>query len=353
MKVSDRDDVKARFYALSEEERSALFSELSNEMADNKVLKCNIDVITCPHCQSDKIIKHSIYKDTQRYKCKACNRTFIPSVGTLLYHIKKPAKFAQYASIVQKEGFSTIAKMAQRVGISIPTAFEWRHKLLLSLPKQTEAFKTETQIDDLWFLYSQKGRKGLKFPRKRGGSKRKGDNSFQVKVIAASDKQQVAMKVAKIGRISSKDIADAMGSKFQKGIKLVSDAHKSYQAFAKEYKLPHVKFISKSHAADTGENVQYINNLSGRLGDWINRSMRGVSTKYLQLYASYFAYKEKNPIQVKDFLSNTNVWANFMNIEKTYKQFIAAKSERTYRCPTQRTRKAQNWCDSVASYPSF
>jgi len=351
--LSDKEDIKARFYALSEKDRSALLLELSNEANNSEAFKLDIDVSVCPHCQSDKVIKHSKYKNTQRYRCKSCTRTFIPHIGTLLYMVKKPAKFTEYACIVEKEGFSTIANMAQRVGVSIPTAFEWRHKLLLSLPKQTDAFKSETQIDDLWFLYSQKGRKGLDFSRKRGGSKRKGDNAYQVKVIAASDKQQVAMKVAKIGRISSKDIADAMGSKFQKGTKLISDAHKSYQAFAKEYKLSHVKFISKSHVAETGENVQYINNLSGRLGNWVNHTMRGVSTKYLQLYASYFAYKQKKTIQIKDCLTNTSVWSTYMNIEKTYEQFIASKSERTYRCPTKRMRKTQNWCDSVVTYASF
>lgn len=65
-------------------------------------------------------------------------------------------------------------------------------------------------MDDLWFLYSQKGRKGLDYARERGGSKRKGDNDFQVKVLAASDKKQLELKVAKIGRISEKDIIQAV-----------------------------------------------------------------------------------------------------------------------------------------------
>ena len=69
-----------------------------------------------------------------------------------------------------------------------------------------DKFTAETQIDDLWFLYSQKGRKGLSYDRKRSGSKRQGDNNIQVKIIAASDKKQVEMKVAKIGRISANDI---------------------------------------------------------------------------------------------------------------------------------------------------
>lgn len=183
----------------------------------------------------------------------------------------------------------------------------------------------------------------MDYARKRGGSKRRGDNNFQVKIIAASDKKQVEMKVAKIGRISAKDIIHAVGDKFKKNAKIITDAHRSYQAFAKEAKLGHIKFDSKKHKAATGENVQYINNLSGRLGNWLNRESKGVSTKYLQLYASYFAYKENNTVTINKQTNDTKIWDLFTNIEKMYANFIETKSFRTYRCPTKRTRKAQNW----------
>ena len=306
----------------------------------------------CPHCKSNKIIKHSKYKDTQRYKCKSCKRTFSPKTGTLIHHIKKTDKFSKYAEIVENEGLLTIAKMASRVGISIPTSFAWRHKILLSLPKKKEKFTKEIQMDDLWFLYSQKGRKGLKYARKRGGSKRNGDNNFQVKVIAASDKQDTEMNVAKIGRISKVDIVQAIGQKFKKGAKLTTDAHKSYIAFAKEAKLEHINFISKKHKAETGENVQYINNLAERLKTWLNRILRGVSTKYLQLYTSYFAYTLKNNIEISKHTSDTKVWDIFTNIERIYEKFINTKSVRTYRCPTKKSWKSQNWNgDIVNLYP--
>lgn len=342
------EQIQTLFMQLSKKEQKILLEELPKTLHE-------IDIPDytgcCVHCQSKKVIKHSKYKSTQRYKCKACNRTFIPTTGTLTHHIKKPIKFAQYASIIEKEGLLTIKEMADRVKISIPTSFEWRHKILMSLPKKKDKFSDETQMDDLWFLYSQKGRKGLKYARKRGGSKRQGDNSFQVKILAASDKNQVEMKVAKIGRISKNDIIQAIGNKFKRNTKLATDAHPSYQAFAKEMKLEHIKFNSKKHKAQTGENVQYINNLSGRLHTWLNRILRGVSTKYLQLYATYFAYKQTNKFEINKLIYNTKIWDCFTNIEKMYEQFIVNKSVRTYRCPTSRTRKAQNWnSDTVMLY---
>ena len=208
-------------------------------------------------------------------------------------------------------------------------------------------------MDDLWFLYSQKGRKGLKYSRKRGGGSRKGDNGFQAKIIAASDNVQVEMKLAKIGRISKNDIICAVGDKFTKNTKLVTDAHSSYSSFAKEAGLKHVSFTAKNHKAVTGENVQYINNMAERLKTFVNRGMRGVSTKYLQLYVSYFAYKEKNTINIEDHIKNKKVWDIYTNMEIMYAKFIESKSVRTYRCPTKKKWKAQNWNGSIIDLYSF
>ena len=345
--------IKTLFSQLPHEDQLSLLNDLSSMSTSVSRIQVEDKASSCPHCNSDKIIKHSKYKNVHRYKCKSCDRTFSPTTGTLIHHIKKADKFGQYVSIIEKEGLLTVSEMAKRLDVSIPTSFEWRHKILLSLPKEKVSFSGEVQMDDLWFLYSQKGRRGLKYSRKRGGSSRKGDNGFQAKIIAASDNQQVEMKLAKIGRISKNDIVLAVGDKFTKDTKLVTDGHSSYSAFAKEFGLEHVNFIAKNHKAATGENVQKINNMAERLKTFLNRDMRGVSTKYLQLYCSYFAYREKNEIDIKKHLKNKKTWDIFTNVEKMYAKFIENKSVRTYRCPTKKSWKAQNWNGASIEQYSF
>jgi transposase-like protein len=340
------DQIKKLFNELPKEEQSKLVEELGKPIQnEGLIFTRNID--RCPHCHSDKIIKYGRSKDVQRYMCTSCNKTFSPLTGTFMHHIKKKEKLSKYSEILKNEGLISIEKMAKKVGVSIPTAFDWRHKILLSIPKKKEKFEGETQMDDIWVLYSQKGRKGLKYSRKRGGSKRQGDNNFQVKLLTATDKKQVEMKVAKIGRITKADIIHAVGDKFKGGQKIVTDGHKSYRAFAEESKLNHISFLAKDHKAVTGENVQYVNNLAGRFKTYINRILRGVSTKYLQLYANMFSFIQKSKIEMADLLSNEKVWDIHSNIEKMYEKFIDRKSVRTYRCPTRRARKAQNWNSEV------
>ena len=69
-----------------------------------------------------------------------------------------------------------------------------------------------------------------------------------------------------------------------------------------------------------------------------------MSTKYLQLYVSYFAFNEKNQIDIKELLKNNNTWDIFTNPEKIHAKFIANKSVRTYMdALRKKSWKLQNW----------
>ena len=250
-------------------------------------------------------------------------------------------EFIQYAEIMRTEGVLSIAKMAKRLNISVVTAFDWRHKILLSIPKQTNQFNNELQCDNLWFLYSEKGRRGIKNPRKRGVGKRRVNSDFQAKLIAASDLQQVEMKLAKIGKITKDDLVRTMGNKISKETTLISDTHSCFVNFAKDIGLKHHRLISKKNQTAEGKTLQYVNDISERLKTWINRIMRGVSTKYLQLYANYFAFCEKNSFDalISSFINQKQVWAIYAQMEKVYEIFISKYSRLTYRCPVNKRRK--------------
>ena len=58
------------------------------------------------------------------------------------------------------ESYYPIKQIAKKVGMSIQTAFDGRHKILCGAIKDDKSFEGKTEIDDIWFLYSQKGRKG-------------------------------------------------------------------------------------------------------------------------------------------------------------------------------------------------
>jgi transposase-like protein len=337
------------FESLSSEERASVMAELQIINDANSDQHKVSPVEACPYCSSKFLIKNGHRGVTQRYKCNTCQKTFSSISGSCYHAIKKVSKFEQYSQLMFDQ-YLPIAKMAEKIGISVQTSFDWRHKILSGLNAESKEFKGITEIDDVWFLYSQKGRKGLNYSRGRGGSKRKGDNKFQVKLLITADRQTTKdFSVTKIGRISKSDLDRKVGGKFDKSCTLVSDKHRSISAFAKSEKIPHVNFKASEHTAGGEFHVQTVNNLASRVKAIVNHQFRGVSTKYLQSYSNWFAMNEKlkseenrNLKLEKEMEQNKKAWGTYTNIESSYKVFIETQSERTYRCPTIR-----NWSSAI------
>jgi hypothetical protein len=69
------------------------------------------------------------------------------------------------------KGYS-LRKSAEIIGVTWVTLFYWRHKLLSALKQiDSEQFEGIVEVDETYFLYSQKGQRGIP-PRKplmRGG----------------------------------------------------------------------------------------------------------------------------------------------------------------------------------------
>lgn len=85
----------------------------------------------CPHCESKKVVRFGCYHSRQRYLCRSCKRTFTDLSKTALHYIHNKEKFFNTIKLMLK-GYS-LTKTAQKVKVSIHTAFNWRHKILDSL----------------------------------------------------------------------------------------------------------------------------------------------------------------------------------------------------------------------------
>lgn len=355
MKTSS--EILSAFKLLPSIERKALIKELYKET--ETVQFTGNYAKHCPHCESKSISRYGTQKGEQRFKCGECGKYFKETTGTVLGRIRKKSLFLKFQDAMINEEYCSIKKMAERFGVSVPTAFNWRHKILLSLPELNCKFQDETQIDDIWIRYSQKGRKGLEYGKKRGGTSHKGDSNYQVKILTATNSTHTEMKVSNIGRLKKADIQRSLGDKITKKTILISDKHKSIQGFAIDNKLEYHSFKASQHTTKDGKGVQLLNNIAGRMDTLLNRTFKGVSTKYLQLYVNWFKFKENSKNNIKEInlqneiLSKKYTWDLFSNIEGIYGNFIKNHSARTYRCPQQQKFKAQNWNQNLAFKNSF
>jgi len=328
------------FNSLSSEDKSAVLQDLAHISTGETVRVENALVVCRPHCESKLFVKNGKRGAIQKYKCKVCCRVFSSKTGTSLHRLQKPDKFELYKSLML-EPYYPIKQIAGKVGISIRTAFDWRHKILSGTIKDDRSFEGITEIDDIWFLYSQKGRKGLGYSRKRGGSKRAGDNDFQTKLLITTDRNKTTdMSLVRIGRLKKVDIERKVSGRFSESCELVSDKHRSIAAFAKSENLKHVSFKASEHTAGGEYHVQNINNMAVGPKTVVNRTLKGVSTKYLQNYANWYKLRGKN-VDAEEMgrilLQNKDAANIHVNREGIYKWFIENFSKRTYRCPVKKT----------------
>jgi len=250
----------------------------------------------CPHCKSKSYVANGRLKGVQRYKCKECGKFFSETTGTALEGLHKRDKFSKYLWCMFM-GYS-IRKCASESGISIPTSFNWRHKILRSLSDIPDNdFRFVCESDDIFFLHSEKGNRNLtRKPRHRGSkASTAGITKDHVTVIVTCDRVgSQAMKVSGRGRISKKDVEEALGGKIRKDTVFCTNSHRSFSAFAKKEELERhkIKAGTKGYTKDQVYHVQTVNSKTNRLKNWI-KDFNGVSTKYLQNYLNWFITLEK------------------------------------------------------------
>jgi len=323
---------------LSKEERAALYGLLRSEfqstpqLTDIKAELNKEQIISCPHCKSADIYGHGVYKGRKRYKCKSCNRTFNDFTGTAISGIKKTEKFQEYLEMVVES--LTIRKAASKLRVNVKTVFDWRHKLLSSLPKVSgQGFSGIVECDDKLLDINDKGNKKLnRKPYKRPSDRKtkRGVSNDKVSVMVASDRKgNMTMQVAKIGRIDTQSIEKTIGSLVSKENILCSDAHPSIVSWAKGKEIEHHTFVaSKQHVKSKCYHVQHVNSIDNRYERWV-KGFYGVATKYLDNYLNWYVFLEKakksvNPINDLAMVIAANIGAsdNYQSVEKKYAELL-------------------------------
>ena len=274
--------------------KGIVLEEAQQEVASNRIKK------PCPHCDSKNVSKTGKQNGHQTYQCKDCKKYYRETTGTPLYNIQKKDKWQSYLSLMEQG--MPIKKIAKKLGISIQTSFDWRHKVLASLDQFIPKELSDTiECDELEFSLSNKGERNLvRKPRKRANdfkrNKNKGESST-VQVVTAVERTtgNKIFKVVESKRLTKEQISEALDNKIASGSTLITDKHHSYMAFAKDNKeIKHKRLLAKDYVdkKDKSIHLQKVNNVHSQVRDFI-KPFNGVSSKYLQNYLNWYAYKDK------------------------------------------------------------
>ena len=202
----------------------------------------------------------------RRYRCRARRQTFNALTGTPLARLRKREAWKEYAQALAES--MSVRKAAARTGISVPTAFRWRHRFLIR-PRdaKTVVISGIAEADETFFLKSFKGERKLsRPPRKRGGTASKpGLSDEQVPVLVPRDRSG-ATTDAVLENLQAASIHRVLRPVVAKDTVLVSDGADAYASFAAEKGIDHIGLVTSRGEHRRGVfHIQNVNAYHSRL----------------------------------------------------------------------------------------
>lgn len=265
------------------------------EKYKNKLLKIQIysdkKIECCPHCNSNYYVKNGKYDGIQRYKCRSCSRTFSKTTKALWSYSKINAeKWIKFTELtLQKQ---TLRFCAEELGISLVTAFYWRHKIMQGLTLDLMAETIPGRI----FMSKTIEKENFK-----GCRKNKPKTHRNIWIVAAKGiVDSMVIKVIGMDYWNSDNFDEQIYSKIKdcSYITVVNDTYMT--RVAKEHNkiiMPKAKMEPK------------IQKFGMYIKMWIE-DFKGIATKYLERYLNYFVlfnlYKSFDSIKMTYDLSEKN-----------------------------------------------
>lgn len=250
---------------------------------------------TCPHCASEALQKFGIKNDLQRYRCKACQKTFNRLTGTPLARLRKKKQWLGVLDSLSEE--DTLDSMQERLAISRPTAVRWRRRFLKALqPGQNPTLGGIVEADE---TYIRRGQKGTlcqdRAPRKRGEPAQYGGTHPDEYVCLLTARDRHRNSANQVARSQKTPVfQEFLAPLIAEDSILCSDGHAGYTKFAQSAKIQHVVLNAKrkEFVKASVYHIQNVNAYHSRLKQFLSKR-KGVSAKNLELYVGWLDHLEK------------------------------------------------------------
>ena len=303
-------DLAETIEKLTEEERAVLNILIGNKNKSESSVETLLSGLrfsekrVCPFCGGTHVVKNGKRADgTQKYICRECGRNPLATSNSLLCGTHKD--LTTWLKFIECElNDESLKQTAEKCGIHLNTALEWRHKLheAVSNSKKEEQLSGVIEMDETYPTVSYKGNhsknKEFTMPReahKRGSqvSKRGLSNELLCIPCAVDETGNVIGRSIKCGAVSyaglnylySKDTITDNST-------IVTDSCKAYILLASYCKSKLIQIAAGEH--NNGEyNIQRVNSFHTSFMTLINYKHRGVSSKHVNGYLAWCAFKFK------------------------------------------------------------
>jgi transposase-like protein len=257
-------------------------------------------ISSCPHCDSTHIVKNGTRSGFHKYICRSCKKNFTFRTKSTIKGIHKVNSWNQFLEDFMSLNITPVRELKKKIGVSEQTIFNWRHKLLAALiTKEVKYTDEPVEFDELNFLIRRKGRQELNIPMSKSQYRhwRQHQNSesrHTVKVFATYGRNSGLLDLfqSNMGRTSKDDMKEYFVKDKFRGVTVYCDTHHTYKGFFRDKKIAHQTFISKEHVSRVNPDVhnQTVNSYARGFKTFVNKQLRGVSTKYLVSYLKWYQF---------------------------------------------------------------
>ncbi|HOV56044.1 MAG TPA: IS1595 family transposase, partial [Bacteroidales bacterium] len=214
---------------------------------------------------------------------------FRETAKSLVYYSHKYYLLMDYIKCML-EGKSLRA-CAREVGISLPTSFKWRHKILAAIQGLEGGinFSGITETDELLMEYSEKGRKFKTLEEKEQAMKTVHPN---VAVLVMTDREgNLLFKRTGENKVQNSQIKEELKRRVSENNLICFKPNNEFEQAVKESPSKKVLVMHKTK----GLSIYSVNVAEKKITNflvWMMR-FRGVATKYLQNYLMWFVVMNK------------------------------------------------------------
>ena len=247
----------------------------------------------CLNCTSTQVVRNGHADGLQRYKCRACGKSFNALSGTPLARLRHREKWLMQASVL--EAGLSVRCAAIEMGVHRTTAFRWRHRFLtLASSTRASALSGVAEADETYMLRSYKGQprrlraEQSRAPRRRGGKAvKRGLSDEQVPVLVLRDRAGQTSDFV-LERADTRHIAPVLAQSLADDAILCSDSSAALAAAARACTLEHQAVNIAAGERRRGPwHIQNVNAYHSRYKHWMCR-FYGIATSYLENYLGWF-----------------------------------------------------------------
>ena len=324
-------NIISQFNSLNYQQQRDLLQQLQQTLSSSRPILEHRHLTCCPHCECEKVYKHANYKNGgSRFKCTNCKKTFNELTGTSLHGIHKKEQWDGFIKLMLES--KTVRQISKELGIDKETALHWRHKALSAFNDlYTKRFKGVVETDDTYFRINQKGSRNVIYL----GRRLRGISNQKISVMITADRyKSIDLTIIKRGKLTTGGLKKKMDlDRFNKSNIIYSDSAKAIENFFTYLGIQHETFVAEEKYSQDGKvHVQTVNNITGRLKNWIKLNFNNVSTKYLHNYLNWFMMLEvlKGQSNKEDkmwdyLMKSTDATNEFKNIDNNYHNLINSK----------------------------